>query len=225
VVAQQYLVEAIDELHDKLFPQTKSHKISFILVLYTISRELLSQTYDVCLVDITYEATEIGIVRDGILTYSTHTPFGTFSLAREISAITGVPLHEAIAYLHTEKPYSFTESLNKSQKEDIDALFEAYIDRVTNLFYETGDSLSIPKQISLHTDLHTEPLFIDLIEKAAKRSTRVSPKITVISNEIIKQTFEESTKDQRSEMSSDAALLIAAQFFHKQHKHPIFDYL
>lgn len=225
VVSQKYLVDAIEEMHKKLFPQNESKKLSFILMLYTIANELLSKPQDTCLVDITYEATEIGVVRDNILKYSTHTPFGSFSLAREISAATNVPLHEAFGYLHTEKPYSFIETLSTTQKSEVEAVFEAYLKRVTELFYETGDNLSIPRHISLHTDLNSETLFLDLVEKAAKRSTKSNPHITAISKEIIKQTYGVSNTDAKDTLPTDTALLVSAQFFHMQDKHQTFKYL
>ncbi|MFT7644405.1 MAG: hypothetical protein ACI9BF_000048 [Candidatus Paceibacteria bacterium] len=225
VVTHKYLVDAIDEMHEKLFVQSELKKVSFILLLFCITRELLSKKHDVCLVDITYEATEIGVIRDGILKYSTHTPFGSFSLAREISSITGAPLIEAFGYLHTEKPYSFTKTLTESKKKAIDTIFEAYIDRVASLFRETGDSLSIPRRISLHADLNSEMLFLDLIEKAAKRSTKVAPNITLISNELINQTHDLTKNNTKDISSTDTALLLSAQFFHIQSKHQTFDYL
>lgn len=224
-VAHDYLIEAVNELNSKVFTEAESKKISFILMLHTVTRDLLQQPFDVCLVDVTYEATEIGVVRDGALQYSTHTPFGSFSLAREISSVTGVPLHEALGYLHTEKPYSFMEKLNKSQFTDIEAVFESYTQKVADLFNETGDELSIPKRISLHSDLASETLFLDLIEKAAKRCLKSDPTITTISKEIIKSTYKNSTENSTNIIPTDTALLLSAQFFHKHNRSHSFDYL
>lgn len=223
-VAHKYLVEATEELKDKLFPKTTSKSLSFILMLYTITKDFLRQSNDVCLVDITYEATEIGVVREGILTYCTHTPFGSFSIAREISDITGVPLHESFGYLHLEKPYDFLVNLNKQQKTDVELVFEAYTERVSNLFKETGDSLSIPKKISLHTDLNTETLFSDLIHKAATRNLKTQPTVTSISKEIIEQYQKEQTSETENSIATDTALFVSAQFFHNNAKHPTIEY-
>ena len=224
VVAQEYLIDAIDEMQQKLFVQAETKKISFILMLFSVVRELLPNTFDVCLVDVTYEATEIGVVRDGVLSYSTHISFGSFSLAREISEITKVPLHESFGYLHTEKPYSFMATLPRSRREDVEQVFEAYIERVSELFHETGDQLSIPKRIALHVDLGSESLFLDLIEKAAKRRIKTDPNITPISKEIIRQTFESSTKGAQGDNFKDTALLLSAQFFHRKHSYRAFKY-
>lgn len=224
-ISQKYLVEAVDEMHDKLFPSTDCRKLSFILMLFRVTRDFFANNYDVCLVDITYEATEIGVVRDGTLSYCTHTPFGLFSLAREISKITNVPLHEAFGYFHTDKPYAFMESLSKAQHEDVEAVFEAYTERINKLFEETGDSLAIPKKITLHADLESESVFVDLIEKAAKRSLKTEPHIIPISKEIIRQTYDASTKNAKETVPADTALLLSAQFFHKQQQRQCFEYL
>lgn len=225
VVTQQYLINAITEMRDKLFPNANAQKLSFILMLFAMTRKLLNQKYDVCLIDITYEATEIGIVRDGILTYCTHAPFGSFSLAREISSVTGVPLHEAFGYLHTESPYSFIKSLPSEQQKQIETVFESYIHQISELFHETGDALSIPKHISLHADLNSEALFSDLIEKAVKRTIKSEPNITPISQEILRQTYDKIDVDTQRKLPKDTALLLSAQFFHDQSNAHSFEYL
>ncbi|MCA9355527.1 hypothetical protein KC865_03185 [Candidatus Kaiserbacteria bacterium] len=224
VVAQKYVSDAIDEMRDKLFAGTKSKKLSFMLMLYAVTKELFPETYDLCLVDITYEASEIGIMRDGVLTYCTHTPFGYFSLAREISSITGAPLHEAFGYLHSEAPFSFTKTLNAQKRKEVENMFEAYVDRIATLFHETGDTLSIPRRLSLHVDLGSEPVFTELLGKAVKRTIKAEPNIIPMSKEIISRTYEETTKGSPQTIPNDTALLLSAMFFHTQEKTRSFEY-
>lgn len=224
VITQKYLIDSITDFRDKIFPDSKIQQVSFILVLYIIAKEFLNKTQNICLVDVTYEATEIGIVRDQILTYSTHTPFGSFSLSREISEITKVPLHEAFAELHTENPYAFTKKLNSKQKEDVNAVFEAYIERLSSLFRETGDALSVPKHVTIHTNSGSEALFSDLVEKAIKRNIKTEPYITNISEEIIKKLYENTTEISEEKIKQDTALLLSAQFFHIRNKLEPFEY-
>lgn len=224
-VSQEYLIDAIDEIRDKLFPQAVPQKISFLLMLFSVARELLPEVYDTCLVDITYEATEMGIVRDGTLKYCTHTPFGSFSLAREIAAAANIPLHEAFGYLHNEKPYAFLAHFNKKQQEDIEQAFESYTEEISKLFKETGDDLSIPKHIAIHTDRNCEPIFTDLFNKAAKRNLKSEPRITPITKEIITRMYAEGPTDAAVTIPSDTALLLSAQFFHTQANEDTFEYL
>ena len=225
VVAQEYLTNSLDETCEKLFTSKDCRKLSFILMMYSVVRDLLPETYEVCLVDITYEATEIGVVRDGSLQYCTHTPFGSFSLAREISAVLNVPLHETFGYLHTENPFAFLETITDKQKEGIEAIFEAYIQKIDKLFHETGDSLSIPKRIAIHSDLKSEVFFKSMIEKAAKRSLKTNPTITLVSKEIMSQTYDETAKTSFMNSHTDSALLLSALFFHTHHKSSFFVYV
>ena len=215
-VAQKAIVEAVDELQDKLLSGTDSKKLSFMLLLYSVSREILNQAYDICLIDITYEATEIGIVRDGVLSYSTHTAFGSFSIAREIANICQIPLTEAYGHLHNEDPYGFLDNFTDRQQKEIELVFEAYTERITRLLNETGDSLSIPKQISIHSDLRSEGLFSDLVSKAAKRNLKSEPSVSCISKELIKLCYKEQTKDTKVYIPVDTALILSAQFFHNK---------
>jgi hypothetical protein len=225
VVAQEPIVEALSENTQKVFAHTTNQKLSFMLMTFSVMRDLLPQIYEIALVDITYEATELGVVRDGSLQYCTHTPFGMYSLAREIAAVLSVPLSEAFGYLHTPEPLAFTESLSEAKKKEIDEIFEAYIERITSLFKETGDELSIPKTIALHVDLNSEPLFLSLIEKAAKRCTKSTPAVTLVTKEIFKQTFDEKATKEFFTHSSDTALLLSALFFHKHHNSTTFTYV
>jgi len=64
-----------------------------------------------------------------------------------------------------------------------------------------------------------------LIERAAKRTLKSDPIITPMSKEIIKQTYAKTTEKAPKSMPTDTALLLSAQFFHKQQQHGSFEYL
>jgi Tfp pilus assembly PilM family ATPase len=216
-------VTEIEELQSKLFPEASCQKLSYMLALYCISQDFLLKTSDVCLVDITYEATEIGIVRDDTLHYSTHTPYGSFSLAREISHCTGVPIHEAFGYLQEPTAFAFMDSLSDKQKKEVESIFEAYVDRVAALFHETGDTLSIPKRILIHTDARSESLFCELIEKATKRAIKSNPVITLLTSKLLADVT--ANKTTTTDQLTDTAMLSSAQFFHKRNHCSSFEYL
>lgn len=221
VVTQQYLVDSLQDIKSKLFPEATLKTLSYVMTIYCVSRDLFPHLTEACLVDVTYEATEIGIVREGSLQYSTHTPFGLFSLAREIAEITKVPAHEAFKYLHSETPYSFTETLTESRKAEIETMFEAYIERLSTLFHETGDELSIPKQLVVNTEAGTEAIMKDLLDKAAKRATKSSPGITMITSKLLTKKDTANAEN----VTADTAMLVGARFFHKQNHCISFDYL
>lgn len=97
-------------------------------------------------------------------------------------------------------------------------MFEAYVDRIATLFHETGDTLSIPRRLSLHVDLGSEPVFTELLGKAVKRTIKAEPNIIPMSKEIISRTYEETTKGSPQTIPNDTALLLSAMFFHTQEK-------
>ncbi len=220
VVTQKYLIDHINELRHKVFANTPIHKLSYMLALYAVTEEILPEQHEICLVDVTYEATEIGIVRNGSLKYSTHTPFGAFSLAREIADITSVPLYEAFQYLHSVEPLAFTANLPESQKKDIAAVIEAYTERIAQLFHETGDDLAIPRRIYLHTDLQSEPFFAQIVMQAGTRALKTSPEVKLITPLILDRVNRVA-----GNQNSDTAMLVSAMFFHTQHIRQSFEYL
>jgi cell division ATPase FtsA len=220
VVTQKYLTDHIDELRHKIFANTAIHKLSYILALYSVTEELIPDQQELCLVDITYEATEIGIVRDGSLKYSTHTPYGAFSLAREISNITSVPLYEAFQYLHSDDPLAFMRDLGERQRKEIETVLEAYTQKVADLFHETGDELSIPRRIYLHTNLQSEPFFAGVVTTAGTRALKSAPEVTTITPLLV-----DKVNRVAGNQNSDTAMLVSAMFFHTQNLRRGFEYL
>jgi hypothetical protein len=201
-VIQEHLRTAVSELHVKLFADSTLSITSFMLILYTMMRRIAPHIVEQCLIDVTYEATELGIMRNGVLTYTTHVPYGSYALAREISAVTGVPQGEAYGYLCNEEPYGFLEHLPKKQRDEIEAMFAAYTDRVASAFKETGDTLAIPRHITLHADTKTLPLLSTLVQKAAERATGGDHAVTP------------ATKNLQAGETHEFPLTIASLFFH-----------
>jgi len=202
------IIEAIEEMNQKLFGATKLRITSYMLANYFATRLLIPHVYDVCLVDVTDEATEIGIVRDGSLQYSTHVAFGRSSLAREVAAATNVPLHEAFTSFPT------TQAIQANQ--ELQTIFAAYTTRIKELFKETGDRLTIPKNIYLETGASVEATFQRLIQTAAVAASKGPVQITSIKDSLLQQ---------KKYTSNDAPLLVAASFFHTSGKRSQFEYL
>jgi hypothetical protein len=223
-VAQDYLVTAIKEAGGKVLPDSTLHLYSFIMIFYSIIRDIHPESTEYCLVDITYEATELGIVRDGILTYTTHAPYGSFSLAREIAAVLGTPLEEAFGYLHDSDLTAALSSYSLEKQAEVQEIFTAYRKRLTDLFHETGDALSIPKRIFLHGNLHTEAFYAEQVGEAAKAATKASHAVYPVSKELIDKNYPKEMGIEIEKTVMDTALLISAQFFHMREYHSRFEH-
>ncbi len=206
-LVNRVLYDAVKELNNKLFSGVPLHVTGNLLAFYKTARDIKPHKQDVCLINVTSEATQLGIVRDGSLKYCTHTSFGSASIAREFANATGSPLAEVRQSL---------DRFNKmSPTHDTVAIVNAYVEKISELFKETGDALSIPRIIYLLA----EPAVIDflspLIEKAGSSTTK-SPVVIYPASELT------LSKDKKA---NDNALQIASYFFHTQQGQLHFEYL
>jgi hypothetical protein len=201
------LLDALNELNAKLFSDLDLHCTSAMLSFYYTTRELKPHVYDVCLVDITNEATEIGIVRDGSLRYCTHTPFGSISIAREIAAAEQRPLSEVTSRLG--------EILEQKQTKTTTPVLNAYGTKITELFKETGDALSIPRTIYLMADSAVYAALLPSITTAAKNASKTNATVLPITELLQK----------KPPVQNDLMLEIAARFFHTSTNRQQFTYL
>ncbi len=224
VVAQDYLIKTVAESLEKIMPRATARLYSFMLVYYSVIRQLQPELTEYCLVDITYEATELGVIRNGILQHTTHTPFGVFSIARELANVLSVPLEEAFGYLHTPDPMAALEKYTAEKRSEVKEIFDSYEAKLVELFKETGDSLSIPKKIFIHGNLRNEEFFMKRIDDAAEKATRSDHATYPTSFELITKFYPEELSDRLRKSQQDTALLISAQFFHTPGQHTKFEH-
>lgn len=206
-VVQSYLTAAVTELREKILPSATAQVHSFMLAYYHVARELYPTMSEYCLVDITYEATEIGVVREGVLQYCTHTPYGAFTLARAIAEKSGGTLEESYGRLSSDL------FLAPTNDEEVTTVASDYETRLIALFHETGDTLTIPKTIILHVNLETEDYFSERLAAAAAAVTRSTHHVIPVSAALLKAYYsEDAVRDLKTR--HDTAMLISAQFFH-----------
>jgi cell division ATPase FtsA len=216
-VAQTYLTDAIADIKHKVFKHADLERYSFMLMFHCIIRELYNQLSEYCLVDITYEATEIGVVRGGILRYCTHTPIGISTLARTLVTVLNIPLEEAYAFLKEPYHTRAMETMSEAKLAEVAVVFDEYQNNIAKLFTETGDKLSIPKILFMHGDHQTEAFFTRQLEAAAKKATNLTHAVHGVSSELLTKNYTAEDKKALLTVSSDTAMVVAAQFFHKQH--------
>lgn len=220
-VAQRYLTAAIEDFREKSMPKTILAQNSFMLAYHDVVRALYPQVSECCLVDITFEATEIGIVRDGVLRYCTHTPYGAFTLAREIAEAEKISPDEAYGYLTNSAFLSEESSARGATARE--ALYTHYEDKVRELLRETGDDLTIPKTLIVRTRIEAEVFFLTRIMAAAGSVTRGSHLGLHASSDLVAAYYkDEQAQDLRKQ--SDSGMVVAAQFFHNNHAHSHFEW-
>jgi hypothetical protein len=219
-IAQKNILSAIEDIRDKILPKAELSLYSFMLPYYFVTNSIGNNS-EYCLVDITYEATEIGIVRNGFLNYSTHCTYGAYSLARDISEILKISPDEAYGYLTQEDIFTFMNYATEEQKSAVSKIIDDYVNKLSDLFKETGDSLAIPRKIYIHGNLKTEIFLNDKLKLAAKAATRLDHATYKVSEQVLNKYYKDASVVEKQ----DTAILITAQFFHTVDQHERFDQL
>jgi cell division ATPase FtsA len=150
-VAEKKILENVEDSIQRILPKAQVEHFSFMHLFYRVLKDLHPDTSEICLIDITDEATEIGIVRDNILKQTTHVPIGMYTLAREIASACNIPKEDAYTYIKDG-----TVVQTDKNAAAIEGIFASYESSIAELFSRTGDSLSIPKTLFLHTAKTTE---------------------------------------------------------------------
>ncbi len=202
-IVQKHLVDVIRESHGKIIPKAELSLQAFMFNSYLALRALTTDIAEICIIDVSGDATEIAIVRDGILTYVTHMPYGHYSLAREVSDLCGIPYEEALGSFKSNSDL-LKGSLSKVKQEEYEVIIKSYVEKASDLFKRTGDSLSIPDTIFMHTDTKFEDFFAEQLNIAAKNYTKKDNNIHQITSK-----FFGSIK------STETRMLLSAFVFHK----------
>lgn len=197
------LVEALQEVQEKLFDDVPLNITSSIVSLYYTTRTLRPHVYDLCLVHITAEATEIGIVRDGSLTYCTHTAFGRNALVRELQTATDRPYAEVVSRLDQILPDHQTLA---------EPIIATYTEKLKTILSETGDALAIPRAVYLMGTKMDQLVFKKPLQQAATKASKTSTIVT-------------SVDDLVPQPSDVKPTSINARFFHTQPKRLHFQYV
>lgn len=203
VIIQKYLYQALVEARDKVLPNAQLQITSTMLQLYFALRDTLPQIREYCLVNVTLEATEIAVVRNGVFTYSTHEPCGVIDIAKEISDVANIPLAEVYARIQKIKAH-----LNQNDEiPESAAIMQAYQMRIASLLKQTGDDFTIPKSIYMHCTGCAYDFILPYIEGAAESATNFSHIVHIIPEQL--------AIPWRSTASNTCIEEISALFFHR----------
>ncbi len=215
-VAQKLITTAVDDLKARMFARTSLERYSTMLIFHSTIRGIYPEMTEYCLVDLTYEATELAIIRDGVLQYTTHTHVGINTLIRNLAIRLDTPEADAESLFRRVFEADTLEVLTEKEQKVFETLLGEYQSALEELFHETGDSLSIPKILFLHSSYQHERFFDNYITAAAKAATSSSHTVHTLSHELMLTRFTGDSKVDLIKRNIDTGVLMAAQFFHKQ---------
>ena len=201
-LAREGIVAAVEEAIGRVLPQADYTINTFMEVFYQTVRKYLPNLPEVCLLDVTNEATELGVVRSGVLRHTSHVPYGYHTLARHLAKATNLTPEEARGTMRdVETEYGVSQP-STSATNDVESSYES---ELAELFTRTGDDLSIPKTIILHTDTRTEGYFAERVKRAAHQSTGLRYAAHPITSHFFGNTE-----------AADTAILLSGYAFHKR---------
>jgi Tfp pilus assembly PilM family ATPase len=215
-IAQNLITTAVSDLKARILPKTELERYSTMLIFHSTIKELYPEMTEYCLVDLTYEATELAIIRDGVLQYSTHTNIGINTIIRNVALRLDIPQGDAETLLKQVFGADTFAGISDKAKAVIETIFKEYQDALETLFHETGDSLAIPKILFLHSSYVHERFFDNFITDAAKAATSSSHTVHTLTHELMLTTYTGDSKISIIQKDIDTRSLMLAQFFHKQ---------
>lgn len=213
-VVNKKFVDSIADFRQKFQPKSRIQQYSFMTLFYLVIRELESRDTDYCLVNVTFEATELAIVRDGGLRYTTHVQCGLYTLARKFAEILNISSDEAYGYFAREDFREATTGYSEEKQTAIDQVILEYKEQLSALFAETGDSLTIPKRIYIHSNLYTENFINKMVAESASQRDQTKHAVYNVTTELLQKYYTEEEKEALGKGHNDTGLLISAQFFH-----------
>ena len=194
------VLTAIHDVQDKLFPNTELKAHTYMLIMYCILRDILPKLHSICIIDITSEATEFGIVEHNLLTENLSIRYGSASFIRNIATATGKP----IADIQT----SIEQGLISDDRAAYDAEIEVYTEHIQKAIDDLTSRRIIPSDIVVTADSTYNGFFKDIIEQAITKANIGTIRVIPLESRVISEI---STKD------ADVYLVLGARFFHKLH--------
>ncbi len=197
------ILTGVYEVQDKLFPNTELHTHTYMLAMYCVMRDIFPNMHSSCIIDVTGEAIEFGIVENNLLIENTFIPNGSSSFMREVSEKTGKPSSDILTRMR-----SFGEEGDKLSTE-LKEYIEMYVEYVVQGLNTILEHRILPSDIIITAHQSYEKLFKFIIEEALRRVKPSTSRIILVDQSIVEQITEGS--------DGDVYLALGAGFFHKLH--------
>lgn len=185
-LGQAHMTQIINEVHSKTLPKLPLDLHSFMMVLFYVVRGVFPNQSDYCILDVTNEAVELGVVRDKNLTYCSHINGGTNTIAQTINQLTELPHETVMTYLKTPDIEARQSHIPDTKQPLVDKVLLQFQKDLHGLFYEPGDVLITPRTVYLHCDPLLEDFYIEQVQTAICRPLQSTCAVRVITNHTVR---------------------------------------
>lgn len=197
------VLSLIRDMQDKLFPNTESRTNTNMLVMYCVLRELFPRKPALCIIDITGDSTEFGVVENSVLLENTFVAYGSSTFIRDVMG-------------KTEKSVTDIQSSIQAFGDDTALLppefeeqMQVYEKSVTESLQEILSRRMLPGEVVVTVPQQYEKLFKQMIERAFQEAIKRKPAVVTIDPRVVQEISEGE--------DGDLYLALGARFFHKLH--------
>ena len=197
------IMTSLHEVQDKLFPDTELRVHTYMLIMYCVMRDLFPRVNSLCIINVTGEATEFGIVENNLLIENTFVPFGSTTFVRDIMEHTGKPSSDILSTLEAHGDDTALEEPDFSEQ------IASYKEKITEAVNTILTRRIFPTDIIITAPRPYEPLFKKIIEGALESALEKKVSVITVPSKVIEEISHGS--------GDDVYLALAARFFHKLH--------
>jgi len=137
------LAQHIDRFVDNIFPDTDYRTYAHLFVLFAIIHTTLPELQSFAVIHITDEETEIGVVKNGTVRYTTHLPYGSETLVRNCTSIYNTPREDILSRLQGIAEGTIQDNTQQAIMNEIDS----YKDVVRPLVATVFEQYYLPRTI------------------------------------------------------------------------------
>jgi hypothetical protein len=201
------VLDAVGEVRDKLFPKCTIHPHTSMLVSFTVLRDLMPNLSSFGIIDVSAEATEIGIVSDEVLREVEYASMGSNTLIRAIAKGTEGTPGDAIGLLAAYAD----DRLSLEAKMAIDVKTGEYVNAFTEAVGRISERTVMPETLFVSAHMPLEAFFTHLVEQSLNEISKRPQRITMVTKLLPANETAEVDK-------KDTYLTISSYFFHKVHR-------
>lgn len=199
------IIESVHEIQDKLFPKSRLHAHTSMLSMYSVLADLFPRTHSFCIVDVTAEATEFGIIEDDILIENTFIPVGTNKFLQSVMGKRERPLADIETMLRTFADKTVTADA------DVTTALAEYSEAVKGGATSIRERRTFPNKIVVVAHEPFGDAFAGAVERGVRSALEKKPNLVAVNKHLIEEICHGT--------GGDVYLALAARFFHKLHDH------
>lgn len=207
------LYESLYDVIEKILPKASIHTTSSLVVLTQAMKLYDSDLSEYTFINLTMEATEIAVVRNGTISFINFNNYGILSLARDIEEATSIPYSSVVNYIQTSTMTDLISSLSEEKQNKVEKAISAFISNTNLLFDKLDDGYLLSKTVYLHTPICTCNYIKNLIERSL--TTQSQDKHSVIDIDKKFNKYLEPFQGKKYTSIYPCSVMFASTFFHK----------